>query len=92
MNIINTIDRLTIPNIYLKQKTTRKTKNNKKTRNKRNKRKTKNNKKKTRKYKKTRIIKEKISKTYSLLDTNSLFNKIKELCNQLNNNNVKRIL
>jgi len=90
MNIINTIDRLTIPNIYLKQKTTRKTKKNKKTRNKRNKRKTKNNKKKTRKYKKTRIIKEKISKTYSLLDTNSLFNKIKDLCNQLNNYNVNR--
>jgi len=90
MNIINSVNRLSIPNIYLKQKKTRKTKKTKKTKKIRKTRKTRNNIKKTRNNKrKSRIIKsqEKIG---------SIFDKIEYLCNQLNydvmNNQIRVIL
>ena len=81
MNNINSIDRLSIPNIYLKQTKTKKIRKTKKTRKiKNNKRKSRNNKRKSRNNKrKSKIIKsqEKIA---------SIFDKIEYLCNQLNKN------
>jgi hypothetical protein len=85
MNNINSIDILSIPNIYLKQKKTKKTRKTRKTRNNKrksrnNKRKSKNNKRKSKNNKrKSKIIKsqEKIS---------SIFDRIEYLCSQLNKN------